>query len=368
MNILFYMPLCGRSRDIESQARYFAGRNHRIFLLTQGARGELHRQFSNYAEHTDADASHAGSSLLLVLKRVFVLIRYCRKHRIDIVYAHLEPCNFIAVLAQYFIRARVVICRHHANAALYYPFSKKLSYRLTYRLARRVVVVSEKARRYMIEEERVKPNKIYHINLGYDFSLYELPDPQRVQQLRASIQADVVLLTVCRFTVYKRPEMSVQVLRNLLAENINAKLVILGDGERKSEILKMLQAENLQHHCILPGYVSNVLEYMAAADLLLHPSIEDSSSITIKEAALVNLPVIVCKDVGDFDEVIEHQVNGFLVDKDNFVTEAVHLVNAYLKDPEKFKQVAQNLIKTVKEKFSVNVNGPLYEKYFHHLS
>jgi N-acetylgalactosamine-N,N'-diacetylbacillosaminyl-diphospho-undecaprenol 4-alpha-N-acetylgalactosaminyltransferase len=243
-----------------------------------------------------------------------------------------------------------------------------LSYRLTYRLARHVVVVSEKARKDMIEEERIKPNKIYHINLGYDFSLYELPDSQRVQQLRASIQADVVLLTVNRFTVYKRPELSVQVLRNLLAENINARLVILGDGERKSEILKMIQAENLQHHCILPGYVSNVLEYMAAADLLLHPSIEDSSSITIKEAALVNLPVIVCKDVGDFDEVIEHRVNGFLVDKDNFVTESVHLVNAYLKDREKFKQVAQNLIKTVKEKFSVNVNGPLYEKYFHHLS
>jgi glycosyltransferase involved in cell wall biosynthesis len=367
MNILFYTPLCGRSRDIESLARYFAGRNHRIFLLTQGARGELHRQFSNYAEHKDADVSHAGSSLLLLLKRVFVLIRYCSKHRIDIVYAHLEPCNFIAVLAQYFIRARVVICRHHSNGALY-SFNKMLSYRLTYRLARHVVVVSEKARKDMIEEERIKPNKIYHINLGYDFSLYELPDSQQVQQLRASIQADVVLLTVNRFTVYKRPELSVQVLRNLLAENINAKLIILGDGERKSEILNMVQAENLQHHCILPGYVSNVLEYMAAADLLLHPSIEDSSSITIKEAALVNLPVIVCRDVGDFDEVIEHQVNGFLVDKDNFVTETVHLVKAYLQDPENFKQVAQNLIKTVKEKFSVNVNGPLYEKYFHHLS
>jgi glycosyltransferase involved in cell wall biosynthesis len=107
---------------------------------------------------------------------------------------------------------------------------------------------------------------------------------------------------------------------------------------------------------------------MAAADLLLHPSIEDSSSITIKEAALVNLPVIVCKDVGDFDEVIEHQVNGFLVDKDNFVTETVHLVKAYLQEPANFKQVTKNLIKTVKEKFSINVNAPLYEKYFHHLS
>ncbi len=366
MNILFYTPLSTRSRDIESQAKYFSARNHRIFLLTQAPEGELHRRFRQYAVDAAFETSRkTRADALLIVRRMLALIRYCWRNDIHVVYAHLEPCNFIAVLSQYFIRARVIICRHHADAALFYPFSRKLAYRLTYRWARTVIVVSDLARKFMIENEHVAAGKIYHINLGYDFGLYELPLPEQVRQLRESFQADIVLITVCRFTVYKRPELSVMVLKQLLDEKMNVKLILLGEGEQKAKLLDLIQQHNLAKHCILPGYVTNVLDYMAAADILLHPSVAESSCITIKEAALVGLPVIVCRHVGDFDEVLQHGKNGFLVDRENFVTESVNLIKIYKNNPVLFKQTASYLDDTVKRLFDIQNTGPLYEKFFH---
>lgn len=365
MNILFYTPLNTRCRDIESQASFFAEKGHNIFLLTQNAGGPLHENFSGYGYYTEADSSASRFTSIRVLKRMQKLIGFCRAKKIDLVYAHLEPCNFIAVLSQYFIKARVIICRHHVDEARLYPFGKDLSYKLTYRWARDIIVVSEHAKRYMVREEGVPENKITHINLSYNFDLYELPGENEVSRLRAELDADVVLLTVCRLTRYKRPELSIEVLKKLLASGLKVKLVILGMGELKDSLERKIKEENLQAYCLLPGYVNNVLQYMAAADVLIHPSLLESSCITVKEAGLVKLPVVVCKNIGDFNEVIEHGVNGFVVDADNFVGETANLIMEYANNRDAMLGTASRLNETVHKLFDIANVGPSYEKLFH---
>jgi glycosyltransferase involved in cell wall biosynthesis len=253
MKILFYTPLNTRCRDIESQAAFFTGQGHSIFLLTQNTVGVLHRNFSGYGYQTEADESSSRFTSLRILKRMRKLIWFCTANRIDLVYAHLEPCNFVAVLSQYFIRARVVICRHHVDESKLYPFGNDLSYRLTYQLANHIVVVSDHAKRYMVSEEGVDESRITHINLAYDFGLYELPDSVNVQRLRATLNADFVLLSVCRLTRYKRPELSIEVLKRLLEFGLSIKLVLLGRGELQYALEEKIKNENLQQYCLLPG-------------------------------------------------------------------------------------------------------------------
>lgn len=365
MRILFYTPLNTRCRDIESQAIFFASQGHTIFLLTQNTLGSLHANFSTYGYQADADESSSRFTSLRVLKRMRKLIWFCKANRIDLVYAHLEPCNFIAVLSQYFTKARVIICRHHVDEARLYPFGKDLSYKLTYRLAKEIIVVSEHARRYMVNEENVPDDRITHINLAYNFDLYELPTDENVERLRADIDADFVLLSVCRLTRYKRPELSVEVLKRLRANGLSVKLVILGRGEWQGELEEKIKEENLEQYCFLRGYVNNVLEYMAAADILIHPSLLESSCITVKEAGLVKLPVIVCRNIGDFNEVIEHGVNGFIVDPDNFVPETSDLILKYANKRDELIFTANKLRETVYELFDIARVGSAYEEVFH---
>ena len=364
MRILFYTPLNTRCLDIESQAAEFKKAGHEIFLLTQSPYYILHENFKSYGYLVAANPVTSNWTKWLVLKRWFYLVVYCRRHRIDVLYAHLEPANFIAILAQYFVRTRVIICRHHIDEAKLYPFGKDLSYKLTYKLAREIIVVSARAKEYMIEEELVPASRIYQINLSYNFDLYASPNSDIVRNIREQHSAEVLLLSVCRLTRYKRPELSIEVLKKLYDLGLNAKLIILGKGELMGSLQQQILKNGLEQFVSLAGYVSNVQDYMAASDFLVHPSLLESSCISLKEAGLVNLPIIVCKNIGDFNEVINHE-NGFKVNPDNFVDESVTIINKWYKKKDELAKIGQNLHSTVLTLFDIAKVAPYYEKTFH---
>jgi glycosyltransferase involved in cell wall biosynthesis len=365
MNILFYTPLNTRCRDIESQSIEFKKKGHRIFLLTQGSDGELHANFSAYGYTVAADRKYSSNTKWLTLIRCIALIRYCSKFNIDVVYAHLEPANFIAVLAQYFIKGRVIICRHHVDEAKLYPFGKDLSYRLTYALAKDIIVVSERAREYMIGEEKIPAKKIHVIKLSYDFALYAQPDRNDAHEIRSGHPCEFLLLSVFRLTRFKRPELAISVVEKLLKEGINIKLIILGRGEEQDRLNDYIKTKNLQSNVFLKGFVSNVFDYMVAADLLLHPSLLDSSSITFKEASLVGLPMIACDKVGDFSDVITSGFNGFLVDPDKFVEQSTLIIKEHIGRSELLKTMGERSRQFVLKTFDIKQNAHYYERVFH---
>ena len=100
-------------------------------------------------------------------------------------------------------------------------------------------------------------------------------------------------------------------------------LYLLGSGENKQAIEIKIAELGLQNEVELLGYVDNVMDYFKASDWLLHPSISESSCVVVKEAALVELPVIACQGVGDFDDYMINHVNSVLLDGDHFAAEAV---------------------------------------------
>lgn len=365
MRILFYTPLNTKCLDIESQANEFFKAGHQIFLLTQSELGVLHQRFSAYGYTVNAHLFSTQYTKWLIVRRWIDLIGYCWTHRIDVLYAHLEPANFIAVLAQYFIRGRVIICRHHVDEAKLYGFDQDLSYRLTYRLAKEIVVVSARAKNYMAQEENVPANRIHQVKLAYDFGLYPPPNNVSIQDIRKKCFAQVVLLTICRLTHYKRPQLSIAVVARLRVLGIDAKLIVLGRGELTQDLLKQVTERKLEDYVMLPGYVNNVQDYLTIADFLVHPSLLESSCISVKEAGLAQLPVVVCKGIGDFDDVIESGINGFIVDPDNFVDETVSIILKHYQEKNRLKEIGGNLYNTVLRQFDIKNTAPYYEINFH---
>jgi hypothetical protein len=171
--ILFYSPFNQRSRDTESLMIAFKGAGHDVYSLSQQEGREIHDFLKSYDIHTNSyivPGTRGGAGYYF--KHLKYFARYCREHKIDIVYSHLEPANFVASVGQYMIRARTFLCRHHIDEGKLYNFDRDLYYRVTYKLARKIIVVSDHARRYMIEHEKIPARKIIHINLAYNFDLY----------------------------------------------------------------------------------------------------------------------------------------------------------------------------------------------------
>jgi glycosyltransferase involved in cell wall biosynthesis len=361
--ILFYTPFNQRSRDVETLMLAFRDQGHHVVSLTQ-LRGDQINQFlisRGIDAHSHLVAGRPGS-LWYYLKHLLYFVRFCRHHNIQVVYSHLEPANFVAVIGQYFINARTFICRHHIDEAQLYRFDKHFSYRLTYRLAKKIIVVSDQARQYMINHEKISAERIVHINLAYDFSAFPQADKTRSAEIRNEYGANILLLTACRLTEFKRPELSLKVVRRLRDDGLDAKLILLGRGEMETELRALINQLNLGDSVFMPGHVGNVMDYMAAADFLLHPSVLESSCVAVKEAGLAELPVIACSGVGDFDDYLVHNTNAFVVTRDRFVADAAAMIASNHDNAQHLKNVTANLKREILRLFDIRNIAQQYEE------
>ena len=323
MNILFYSPFNNRSRDTESLMLSFKEMGHRVISLSQNNGDFIHPFLRKQGIDTFSFVLGEKKGSLYFLQHLIHLIWFCYRNRVDVIYSHLESANFVSSLAQYFVRARVFICRHHIDEARLRGFDRALYYRLTYKLAKHIIVVSNRGLDYMVKSEGIPMSKIHKINLAYDFKLYSAPCFEKVSELRTSNVCDVLLLSVARLTSFKRIDLSIETLYGLVKNGIDARLMILGAGSELVKLKELAISYGLYKRISFPGHVQNVADYLAASDYLVHPSILESSCVIVKEAGLIERPVIVCKDVGDFDEYIFHKKNGFIVDPDHFADQAV---------------------------------------------
>ena len=351
--ILFYSPFNQRSRDTEALMIAFSRQGHRVISLSQQAGKDIHDFLRPYGIEPHSFIPVNTNPWVRHLKHFRFLIRFCRENKVDVVYSHLESANFIASVAQFFIRGRVYICRHHADQYGLLGLDRDLSYRVTYRLARHIIAFSETSKNYMIEHEGVPADKITKINLAYDFSLYTQPVPAHVEAIRQEVSADILLITVGSFYPLKRPGLSIEVLKALVDKGHRAALILLGQGELDSELKSMARDLGLERRVFFPGYVPNVLDYITASTFLLHPSVSESSCVAVKEAGMVSKPIIVCRGVGDFDDYLVHEQNGFSVDKDNFVDEAAGLILKNFDHRNYLHQLGENLKKTILDTFGV---------------
>jgi glycosyltransferase involved in cell wall biosynthesis len=331
----------------------FRKQGHRVISLSQAEGKFIHPFLSANGVDTFSYVLQGNKGLLYFFRHFLYLIPFCSRNEVDIIYSHLESANFVLSLVQYFIKAKVFICRHHIDEARLQGFDKTFYYRLTYKLAKHIIVVSNHAVDYMVKSEGIPARKIHKINLAYDFDLYNAPDNDEVKKLRALNSCDVLLLSVGRLTKCKRMGLSIEILNSLVRKGVNARLSILGMGDELEKLKKDAVSQGLDARISFPGYVQNVSDYLAASDYLVHPSILESSCVVVKEAGLIEKPVIVCKGVGDFDEYIVHTRNGFMVDAGNFVEEAVACVLESYSDKDRLIDMGHQLNMEIKKHFCI---------------
>lgn len=353
MRILFYTQFNSRSLDTESVMEALVNNAHEVFLLTQCKKGNYHIASEKLGVKT-FEFTIPKSSFLYFFKHALFLIKFCKKNNIDYVFSHLENASLSAVIAQFFIRAKVITFRHIVDEA-YLLKSKRfiLQNKIVYHLSKKIVVVSNRSKQFMVEIEKINQGKICVINLAYNFNLYSQPNEETVNIIKSTYNNNLIILTAGRLLDAKRPDVSISVVESLIKKKYNVKLLILGDGPNREKLQNLILKKNLQDYVYLLGFKNNIIDYLSACDILLHPSILDSSSVIIKEAGLLKKTVIACKEVGDVDEYFINGINGYLVQKINPEEEILTIITNYINNPN---SVGENLHKDVLRLFSIENN------------
>jgi len=90
------------------------------------------------------------------------------------------------------------------------------------------------------------------------------------------------------------------------------KLIIIGEGEEKEKLEKVIKEKGMENNIFLCGKIENASNLMKAFDLYINSSIKEGLSYTILEAMQAKLPIIVT-DVGGNPEMIKNRINGIVI-------------------------------------------------------
>lgn len=95
---------------------------------------------------------------------------------------------------------------------------------------------------------------------------------------------DIVVGHVGRFVLQKNHIFLVNIFKEFLKMVPNSKLVLIGNGETKDDIMKKIDELKIKKNTILLENIKNVNEYMQAFDLFLFPSLYEGLGIVLIEA------------------------------------------------------------------------------------
>ncbi|MBL4708916.1 MAG: glycosyltransferase [Flavobacteriales bacterium] len=359
--ILFYYPSNKRSVQIETTFSEIKNLGHEIILLTTCEKGRLHQELENQGIKTFTHVSKTSFSPFYYLNQTFYLITFCRKHNIKLVFSNLQHTNFIAVFAQYFVKAKVIAFRHHfkfsrGNFGIPLEVNKTeaLFDKVINKLSKKIIVPSTGVYNGIKEFEKVDLNKIEIISYLYDFSKYDSPDLNQVSELRAKYQSELLIIMVARLIPFKRHLQMLPSFKKLIEEGLDLKVIILDEGPCKDEIAQYISDHQLDKHIFLIGFTTQFLEYMKAADLLIHPSLTEASNNVVKEIGLMEKTVVVCEGVGDFDDYIVDGKNGYLMTKETPGKDAEEIIRKIYGNKEITTILGQALHQTILTQFGNN--------------
>ncbi len=83
---------------------------------------------------------------------------------------------------------------------------------------------------------------------------------------------------------------SMKLVRN---NGIKVKLVILGEGRLKRDLLVLASELGLHDYVMLPGFVDNAKDYLQLYDLYVQPSLTEGTPISVLEAMSYGVPLMV---------------------------------------------------------------------------
>ena len=361
MNILFYYPSNKRTVSIETLIIGLKKRKFNVILLTTCEKGDFHWQLEREEIQTFGYQLEKNISPIFYLKHVLYLIKFCKRKNIDFVFSHLQGVNIISVVAQFFTKAKFIIFRHHFK--FYKPqgnIRESLPRNqneirgdiLINKLAKKIIVPSSGVYNSMLQHENVKRDKLKIIPYIYDFSKYHKPKDEHVSHIRRHYSCRLLLLMCSRLIPFKRHRMVFDIVNKLFKEGLDLKMLVLDEGPEREFLENFINNNRLEECIIMLGFRRDFINYMAASDLLLHPSLTEASNSVVKEMGLLGKAVAVCEGVGDFDDYIIHKKNGFLMSSENTKEHMEKIIRNAYGDPGILGSLGKQLKIDVLERFN----------------
>jgi glycosyltransferase involved in cell wall biosynthesis len=166
----------------------------------------------------------------------------------------------------------------------------------------------------------VAPQQVHRIPNGVDTQLFRPVTHQQRASLRnrLGLPSGPVVVYTGRLVSYKGLPLLVEAWRQLVPEYPGAVLVLVGEGggdmhDCEPALRAFVAQHGLESRVRFTGPVSNVHEWLQAADVFVFPTENEAFGLSLVEAMACGLPAVTTR-VGGLRDFVEHGVNAWAIE------------------------------------------------------
>lgn len=305
--------LAGTELGTYNIAKHLAKRGHEIHVITSLDEGLPKESVEQgfYVHRIGFPKIRFLRIVVFWLKALLLLKRL----NSDIVHAQSTLMGIVGFLAKKLLEKPYIIYWRGSESYLPWLFKEPIS-KLILRAADAALALTEDMK---TEMQKICSRDVNVIPNGIDLESFEdLPIKEAIRGRLGLNNDDNLILFVGTFRPVKGLRYLIQAMNIIKQKGTSMRLMLVGYGKERDYLKSLIEGLNLEGYVAFAGKVLNekVPQYMAAADILVLPSLSEGFPVTILEAMASGLPIVATR-VGGLPEIIKDEKNGFLVEPAN---------------------------------------------------
>lgn len=266
---------------------------------------------------------------------IFKIIPFLNSY--ELLHVHLFPAQYWVVFAKLFSfsKIKLVFTEHStANRRMKNIFFKIIDKQI-YKFYNRVVCISEEVRYILKYHANLKNKKLVVVENGININLFNEASLVQKKDIHDDLsESDVLLIQVAGFRYQKDQPTTIKSLQ-YLPENF--KLLLVGDGEFRIVLEKLVKDLKLERRVFFLGIRLDVPELMKSSDVVVISSHWEGMPLSVIEGMAVRKPIVASNVAGVYELVNDV---GVLFEKGNEKELAIE-IKKLLNNANYYKKVAE---------------------------
>lgn len=267
MKVLIIIPndaLGGAEQYLKMVASYFKEATVDIYFITAYDT----KLWDDIKNNTNQHFCSTSNKFLGVLK--FLFLSQKQKKEYDYVFtSHIYINALVGILLKLkILKTKKFIARESTSIFLRYKGLKLFLYKLAYKIGYKKIDL------LICQTELMKNQLIQHFkSIEKKTKIVTIPNPLNFEYLLNERAKEGVnlpfeyIVSAGRFIPEKGFDLLINAFYHVKISYPNLKLILLGDGELKPDLVAQIKSLSLDNDIILPGHVNNVLSYFKSAKL-----------------------------------------------------------------------------------------------------
>lgn len=275
-----------------------------------------------------------------IVVTIIAIYKTIKKYNIDIIHTHHRMGAFYAQIAKVFNRKiHLVYTAHNVF------YNKRMLTKVAL-LQTKIIAVGEGVKNNLTGFYHIQPSAIEVITNSVKCA------GDRIMVRPVECEEDKLIIScIGRLSEQKGMEYLIRSIGEVISKDktVNVLVLIIGDGEKKEELINLTEQLSLGNYIKFLGYRSNVYQYIRFSEFMVSSSLWEGFPLNLIECLSEGKTVIASNIVGN-NEIIKDGYNGMLF-KPKDIDELSNLIIKLSKDKELLLYLEKNAKETYTSRF-----------------